>query len=60
MQYIVCSRCANFPCPMNNMPKALVDAYLQDNPVMLKAWRNNGYSLGSRDRSLFNSSAWSV
>jgi len=49
LHYNVCSRCVNFSCPMNNVPKVLVDAYLQDNPLMLKAWLENGYSLGSRD-----------
>ena len=49
LNYNVCSRCVNFSCPMNNVPKALVDAYLEDNPVMLKAWLNSGYTLGSQD-----------
>ena len=49
LHYNVCSRCVNFSCPMNNVPKALVDAYLEDNPVMLKAWLNSGYTLGSQD-----------
>jgi hypothetical protein len=27
-----CSRCANFSCPSNSVPKSMVDAYLEKNP----------------------------
>jgi hypothetical protein len=41
----VCSHCVNFSCPMNAVPKALVDAYLNNNPVMRMAWERCGYKL---------------
>jgi len=41
-----CSRCVNFSCPMNRVPKSMVDAYLEKNPVMKRAWEKSGYKLG--------------
>jgi hypothetical protein len=41
----VCTRCINFSCPMNAVPKPLVDAYLKNNPVMRLAWERSGYRL---------------
>jgi hypothetical protein len=41
-----CSRCVNFSCPLNTVPKPLVDAYLERNPVMREAWEASGYKLG--------------
>ncbi|MCJ7725697.1 MAG: hypothetical protein MUP76_04840 [Acidimicrobiia bacterium] len=41
-----CSRCVNFSCPLNSVSKPVVDAYLERNPVMLKAWKESGYRLG--------------
>lgn len=41
-----CSRCVNFSCPANGVPKPLVDAYLRRNPVMRHAWEASGYRLG--------------
>jgi len=42
----ICTRCINFSCPMNAVPKALVDAYLSQNPVMRLAWEQSGYRVG--------------
>ena len=42
----VCVRCINFSCPVNAVPKSLVDAYLRRNPVMGEAWEASGYRLG--------------
>jgi hypothetical protein len=42
----VCTRCINFSCPMNGVPKSVVDAYLRQNPVMLQAWEASGYRVG--------------
>lgn len=39
----ICSRCINFSCPLNNVPKSLVDAYLKLNPRILSAWMESGY-----------------
>ncbi|MDK2981101.1 MAG: hypothetical protein PWQ55_1448 [Chloroflexota bacterium] len=50
LRYNVCSRCVNLSCPLNNVPKELVDAYLEINPTMKKAWLESGYTPGSQDR----------
>jgi hypothetical protein len=42
----VCSRCVNFSCPMNAVPKLLVNTYLKKNPAIRQAWEQNGYKLG--------------
>jgi hypothetical protein len=42
----VCVRCINFSCPVNGVPKSLVDAYLRRNPIMREAWEASGYRLG--------------
>lgn len=41
-----CSRCVNFSCPTNSVPKSMVDAYLDKNPVMKEAWLRSGYKPG--------------
>ncbi|MFW9995881.1 MAG: hypothetical protein ACFFD4_27830 [Candidatus Odinarchaeota archaeon] len=41
-----CPKCVNFSCPLNTAPKSVVDAYLENNPVMRKAWEASGYKLG--------------
>ena len=33
-----CTQCVNFSCPLNTVPKSVVDAYLRKNPVMKEAW----------------------
>jgi len=38
----VCTRCVNFSCPANGVPKDIVDAYLRRNPVMRRAWEESG------------------
>jgi hypothetical protein len=43
----VCSRCINFSCPMNAVPKRLVDIYLVRNPRIRAAWEAKGYRLGT-------------
>lgn len=44
----ICTRCVNFSCPLNGVPKIVVDAYLRGNPVMLEAWQAKGYKLEAR------------
>jgi len=34
----VCTRCINFSCPMNAVPKQLVEIYLRRNPQIQAAW----------------------
>jgi hypothetical protein len=41
----VCSRCINFSCPMNAVPKRLVGIYLRRNPEIQAAWEASGYHL---------------
>ena len=40
-----CSQCVNFSCPLNRVPKAVVDEYLRRNPVMRQAWEVHGWRL---------------
>lgn len=44
----ICSRCINFSCPMNSVPKPLVDFYLRRNPEVGAAWEASGYRLEDR------------
>ena len=46
LRIYVCSKCVNFSCNLNTVPKAVVDDYLRRNPVMLEAWEKAGYKLG--------------
>lgn len=41
-----CPNCVNFSCPLNKVPKSMVDEYLERNPVMKEAWEKSGYKLG--------------
>jgi len=41
-----CSKCVNFSCPLNQVPKEVIDEYLERNPVMRKAWEENGWQIG--------------
>ena len=41
----VCSRCIHFSCPMNAVPRPLLDAYLQRNPGIRGAWEASGHAL---------------
>lgn len=40
-----CSYCLNFDCPLNKVPKKVVDEYLRKNPYIKDAWEKNGYKL---------------
>ncbi|MBC8275650.1 MAG: hypothetical protein H8E40_11875 [Chloroflexi bacterium] len=46
LQRITCSKCVNFSCPLNGVPKPVVDRYLEKNPVMREAWERTGHQLG--------------
>lgn len=46
LKHNVCTHCVNFSCPLNGVPKAVVDAYLRQNPVMREGWEKSGYQLG--------------
>jgi hypothetical protein len=45
LQKYTCSQCVNFSCPLNRVPKRVVDAYLRRNPVMRQAWEAHGWNL---------------
>jgi hypothetical protein len=45
MHFLSCSKCPNFSCPLNNVPKKLVDEYLKQNSKMRAAWEEKGYSI---------------
>jgi hypothetical protein len=42
----VCSECVNFSCPLNRVPKEMVDEYLRRNPTMRAAWEESGWKVG--------------
>jgi hypothetical protein len=46
LQKYTCSRCVNFSCLFNRVPRDVVDQYLRRNPVMRQAWEENGWRLG--------------
>ncbi|UCG09765.1 MAG: hypothetical protein JSW30_03155, partial [Dehalococcoidia bacterium] len=41
-----CSTCVNFSCPLNTVPKIVIDEYLKRNDVMRKAWEESGWKIG--------------
>lgn len=41
-----CTRCIHFSCPLNSVPKNIVDGYLLKNRIMLEAWEVDGYKMG--------------
>ena len=41
-----CSTCVNFSCPVNTVPKTVIDEYLNKNDVMRKAWEESGWQTG--------------
>ena len=44
---LLCPKCLNFSCPLNRVPKDVVDAFLIRNPTMRKAWEEKGYRIES-------------
>jgi len=50
MQKYVCSTCVNFSCPLNRVPKPVVDAYLLRNPVMRQAWEASGWQIEAQPK----------
>lgn len=41
-----CPKCVNFSCPLNRVPKSLINNYLERNPIMKAAWEQSGYKFG--------------
>jgi hypothetical protein len=45
LQKYTCSQCVNFSCPLNRVPKEIVDQYLRRNPVMRQPWEAHGWQV---------------
>ncbi len=45
LQFKICPDCVNFSCPLNRVPKSVVDSFLKRNAVMKEAWEKSGYKL---------------
>jgi len=45
LQLKICPDCVNFSCPLNRVPKTVVDSFLKRNPVIKDAWEKSGYKL---------------
>jgi len=45
IQLKTCPVCINFSCPLNRVPKEIVDVFLKNNPRMRKAWEESGYKI---------------
>jgi hypothetical protein len=45
LKMFFCSGCVNFSCPLNTVPKPVVDEYLKKNEVMRKAWEESGWQI---------------
>ena len=43
MHFLSCSKCPNFSCPLNNVPKEVVDKFLKHYSIMRTAWEEKGY-----------------
>ena len=41
-----CSTCVNFSCPLNTVPRTVIDEYLKKNDIMRKAWEESGWVIG--------------
>lgn len=39
----VCTKCPNFSCGLNKVPKEMRDEYIKNNPAMRQAWEKAGY-----------------
>jgi hypothetical protein len=40
-----CPNCVNFSCPLNTVPKPIIDEYLKKNDVMREAWQKAGWEI---------------
>jgi hypothetical protein len=46
-----CTKCVNFSCVFNRVPKNTVDSYLKKNPMMAKAWEDAGWQIDHTENS---------
>ncbi len=45
LKIFFCPNCVNFSCPLNSVPKPVVDEYLKKNEKMKKAWEESGWEI---------------
>jgi len=45
IQLKVCSDCINFSCVLNRVPENLRNEFLKKNPIIQKAWEEEGYEI---------------
>ena len=45
LKIFFCPNCVNFSCPLNTVPKPVIDEYLKKNDVMRKAWQESGWQI---------------
>lgn len=45
LKLFYCTNCVNFSCPLNTVPKAIIDEYLRKNDVMREAWIESGWEI---------------
>jgi hypothetical protein len=45
LNLLYCPNCVNFSCPLNTVPKAIIDEYLRMNYVMREAWLKSGWKI---------------
>jgi hypothetical protein len=45
LKMFFCTSCVNFSCPLNTVPKPVIDEYLRKNEVMRKAWEESGWQI---------------
>ncbi|MHA1784217.1 MAG: hypothetical protein ACTSVE_03395, partial [Candidatus Helarchaeota archaeon] len=45
LRFKICKDCINFSCPFNQVPKKVVDAFLDRNPIIKEAWKKSGYEI---------------
>ena len=43
LKIFFCPNCVNFSCPLNTVPKPVIDEYLKKNETMKKAWEESGW-----------------
>ena len=45
LKIFFCPHCVNFSCPLNSVPKPVIDEYLKKNDVMREAWEEFGWQI---------------
>jgi hypothetical protein len=45
LKIFFCPNCVNFSCPLNTVPKPVIDEYLKRNEIMKEAWEKSGWKI---------------